>query len=241
MQLTCSYCGKVISGRYFIDNWGNNYCAEHKNTLPRCDYCGRLISEKLTGGGKAYSDGRKICGICIKTAVSKVDSGRKILQEIHDQLEGFGIVIRPFRPEFTLIDRSRLRQLDRTGREKQGYAVFNRKTVNGKITDFSLQVFILNGLPEVNFRSTCAHELMHIWFYSRGITDASAMMVEGSCNMASYLVLNGIKSPEAALLIRNLSEDKSRIYGKGFQKARSMVERKGIRGWLDHISSHRKF
>jgi hypothetical protein len=210
-------------------------------TVPRCDYCGRLLSERLTGGGKAYPDGRKICGLCLKTAVSDLKRGRRILREVHDQLEGFGVLIRPFQPGFSLIDRSRLRQLDRTGREKQGYAVFNRKTLNGEIREFSLEVYILDGLPETAFRSTCAHELMHIWFYSRGITDASPAMVEGSCNMAAWLMLSRMKTPEASYLMRSFSEDRSRVYGKGFRKARSLVDRKGIKGWLEHISGSRRF
>ena len=241
MQPNCAYCEKPISGRYFRDYWGNNYCADHLNTVPRCDYCGRLIAEKLTGGGRAYPDGRRICGICLKSAVRDRDKGKRILREVHDELEGFGIIIRPFKPDFALIDRSRLKQLDSTGREKQGFAVFNRKTVNGEIREFSLQVYILNGLPETSFRSTCAHELMHIWFYSRGITDASPVMIEGSCNMASYLMLSRMKTPEASYLMQSFSEDKSRIYGKGFQKARNLVDRKGLSGWLEHISKRRKF
>lgn len=208
---------------------------------PRCDYCGRLMSEHLTGGGRAYPDGRKICGICLKTAVSDSDRGRRILEEVHDQLEALGIVIRPFQPRFGLIDRSRLGQLDRTGREKQGSAVFNRSTVNGEIREFSLELYVLNGLPETAFRSACAHELMHIWFYSRGIADASPVMIEGSCNMAAWLMLSRMRTPQASYLMQSFSEDRSRIYGKGFRKARALVDRRGVKGWLEHISKSRRF
>ncbi len=241
MPLLCSYCARPISGRYLKDYWGNCYCAEHIRTVPRCDYCGRLISEKLTGGGRSYPDGRKICGLCLKTAVGTPDRGRKILAEVHDQLEDFGILLRPFKPEFALIDRSHLRQLDHTGRETQGYAVFRRKTVNGEIIEFNLELYILNGLPETAFRSSCAHELMHIWFYSRGITDASPAMVEGSCNMASWLILSRMKNPLASYLMQGLSEDRDRVYGKGFRKARTLVDSRGVKGWLEHISQKKRF
>ncbi|MBN2627341.1 MAG: protein DA1 [Spirochaetales bacterium] len=241
MPLLCDYCGQPLAGRFFRDFWGNSYCADHLKKAPVCSYCGRLIGEKTTGGGRAYADGRAICRLCYKSAVTDQTRGREILGEVHDRLEEMGILVRPFRPEFFLIDRSRLISLDRSGREKQGYAVFNRKTVNREITEFRLEIFILTGLPEIQFRTACAHELMHIWFYSRGITDASPALTEGSCNMAAYLILEDILTPESEYLRKSLNEDRDRIYGGGFRKARRLVEDRGIPGWLDHISKKRRF
>ena len=37
-----------------------------KDELPDCDNCGRLISERITDGGVALEDSRKICNICKK-------------------------------------------------------------------------------------------------------------------------------------------------------------------------------
>jgi len=238
MQLNCSYCGKQISGKYFIDYWGNSYCAPHLKTVPQCNYCGRLISNKTTKGGRTYSDGRRICGICHKTAVGEHTAGLKHLKKVHDLLEAEGIKIHPFKPEFALISRSKLKQLDNNSGEKQGFATFHRQLEGSKISSFRMQIFILNGLPEASFISTCAHELMHIWFYSHNITEHSPALREGSCNMASYLILRRQKTLEAEFLIKGLFESKDKIYGAGFRKVQKLADRRGIDGWLEYVRTH---
>jgi hypothetical protein len=237
--LICSHCRKPITGKYSADYWGNNYHREHIGKVPACDYCGRLISRTLTKGGKIYSDGKQICGICLSGAINDSDAGKKILQIVHDRLAVYGIEISPFKPEFFLIDRSRLQTLSR-GREKQGFAKFSRKTINGSVKSFSLQIYIVKGLPKISFISTAAHELMHIWFYSRNITDIQTSLEEGSCNYAAYLILNSIESPDAAFRIYQMKIDNSPVYGKGFHRIQKMVESKGLQYWLQYIQTHQK-
>lgn len=239
MKLICNYCGRAITGKYLLNHWGETYCAEHRGTVPICDYCGRFIGVKSSDRGKRYGDGRNICGICLPRTVTTITSGKKILQNIHDRLENRGIIIKPFKPDFFLIERSRLKQLDKGG-EKQGFATFRRQIFNGEIKSFNMEIFILNGLPEENFISTCAHELMHIWFYSHNITDPSPALIEGSCNMASFLMLSEEKTLRAEYVIKGLFADTSRTYGAGFRKIHNLVDKKGIPGWLEYISSHKR-
>jgi hypothetical protein len=240
MQPKCAYCEKPISGKYFKDYWGSSYCVQHLKTVPQCDYCGRLIGKNSTRGGRTYSDGRKICCICLRNAVSENNKGRQLLQKVHDSLELDGIKISPFKPEFMLISRSKLKHLDRGRGEKQGFAVFDRQMVGKRIQSFKMQIYILDGLPEGSFISTCAHELMHIWFYSHNITDISPALTEGSCNMASYLVLKRQKTLDAEFLIKGLFESKDKIYGSGFRKVQKLADRRGITSWLEYASTHKR-
>lgn len=238
-QPLCSYCSKPLSGRYFRDYWGNSYHAGHLKTVPSCDYCGRLISKNLTQGGKAYADGRKICGLCSATAVNDTAKGKEILQIIHDQLETAGIVISPFKPEFYLIDRLKLKNMSGNS-EKQGFARFERLSVGGKIESYKLRIYILKGLPESSFITAAAHELMHIWFYSQSITDLKPALEEGSCNYASYILLKKINSPEALYRIREMFADKNPVYGKGFRRIHKMVDSRGIMYWFNYIKTHKR-
>ena len=240
MPLKCVYCGKQITGRYFTDYWGNAYCAAHSNA-PQCHYCGRLIGKESSRGGKSYSDGRNICGVCLQTAVTDQKVGLELLNRVHDLLEMEGIEIKPFKPEFILLDRLKNRKISADTTERQGFAKYDRQvSPSGDVLEFDLQVFIITGLPEASFISTCAHELMHIWFYSRNITDTSPALTEGSCNMASYLVLKRINTPESALIIKNLFESKDRVYGGGFRKVHRLTDRKGIEGWLKYAKTHKR-
>lgn len=241
MGIKCSYCGKLITGKYFTDYRGMSFCAEHLRTVPQCDYCGRLIGRHSSRGGTTYADGRRICGICLTTAVTDNDRGFSLLNEVRNKLMLDGIEIKPFQPQFALINRSKLKELDHSGGEKQGFAVFKRETTReGTILNFKMQIFILNGLPENSFISTAAHELMHIWFYSHNITDITPMLAEGSCNMASYLVLRRQKTPDAEFLIKNMFNSKDKIYGTGFRRVQKLADRRGISGWLEYARTHRR-
>lgn len=241
IQLNCDYCGRVISGKYFTDYWGKNYCASHLKTLPQCDYCGRFFQRNTNRRNKFYTDGRTICETCQPTAVTQRETGLKLLHEVRDELALIGIKISPFNPDFALISRSKMKQIDRKQGERQGYAVFNRKvSQNDTVQSYRMQVLILEGLPEASFISTAAHELMHIWFFSHNITDITPLLAEGSCNMASYLVLKRQKTPEAGFLIKGLFEDKNKIYGIGFRKIHRLVDKIGITGWLQYAKSHKR-
>ena len=174
-----------------------------------------------------------------KTAVEKPEQGKRLLQLAHDQLEMLGIKISPFKPEFYLIDRSRLKSLANDS-EKQGFARYQRETINGQVKSFTLQIYILKGLPESSFLAACAHELMHIWFYSHNITDTSPALAEGSCNMASYLILRRQKSLEAEFIIKALFADKDKIYGAGFRRVQKLADRQGVAGWLKYAKTHKR-
>ncbi len=234
-NLQCSHCCNTIVGKYFKDYWGNIYHADHLNLVASCFYCGRLISERLTKGGHSYSDGSQICGLCLSTAVNDINKGKKLLHMVYKKLDSFGIKISPFKPDFYLIDRSRLKKITAT-KEKQGFARFEKTTKGKELKSFKMEIYILKGLPESSFISTVAHELMHIWIYSRNVTDLNPKIEEGSCNYASYLILNTIKTAESAYRINELLNDRSRIYGKGFKKIESMVHSKGITFWLKTLT-----
>ena len=103
-----------------------------------------------------------------------------------------------------------------------------------------MQIYILQGLPEMSFISTCAHELMHLWFYSHNLTDIKPLLLEGSCNMAAYLVLKRQLTPEAEFLIKGLFEDKDKIYGTGFRKVQKLASRLGTAGWLEYLKTHKR-
>jgi hypothetical protein len=54
----CLMCSNPMDGPYYRDYWGNVYCERHATEHPHCEYCHRLVSLKLTGGGLQYPDNR---------------------------------------------------------------------------------------------------------------------------------------------------------------------------------------
>jgi len=232
--LICSHCQTPISGKYMKDYWGNTYHSAHVGTTPQCRYCGRLVSERLTSGGKTYEDGRIICNICSKEAVNDEATALSLVLKVHDMLANMGITISPFKPKLFLIDRGRLKNLD-PNTETQGFAKFSSTTKGSKITKMKMEIYILKGLPQSSFLLTAAHELMHIWFYSRGIFKGKPKIIEGSCNYAGYLIMEKSNLIDRSYRIKELFDSRNPIYGGGFRKIHRMVESKGIQGWLKTI------
>ncbi|MFP4362797.1 MAG: protein DA1 [Spirochaetia bacterium] len=236
----CSLCGKVINGRYLADSWGNIYHDYHKKEKPQCDYCGRFLSKALTGGGTIYPDGRAICGTCIQTAVSEHNEGMNILIDVYNRLEDYGIGFSKFKPKLFLLNRSKLKSVSKDRNEKHGYAKLDRRIVNRKLEDFAISIYILKGMPYYYYFSTCAHELMHVWQYLNAPLDNSLALKEGSCQMASYLVLKDEKSEYAEYLIKKMMQAKDKVYGEGFRRVREYVKKNSVPRWLTYLKKERK-
>lgn len=228
----CTVCGKRIEGKYLKDFWGNAYHVGHLRSNPSCDYCGRIISQRSTGGGSTYEDGRHICSICKAEAVEEKERGLEILYEARDLLEKSGIVLKPFNPAFSVLDRKTLKKYTKSG-EEQGFTHARKKSDGaGNILELKIRVFVLHGLPYFAFLATAAHELMHAWIHLNGRNDAKKWLKEGSCNMAAYLVLREERSREAEYRIRQLRADRDKIYGRGFRKVLRFYQKRGKKAWL---------
>ena len=229
----CAVCGKAIEGKYLKDFWGNSSHVGHLRSNPSCDYCGRIISQRSTGGGSTYEDGRQICALCKEEAVEDKDTGLQILYEARDLLEKSGIVLKPFNPAFSILDRKTLKRYTKSG-EEQGFTHARKKSDGaGRILELKIRVFVLHGLPYFAFLTTAAHELMHAWIHLNGRNDAKKWLKEGSCNMAAYLVLRQKRDLKAEYQIRQMREQKDKVYGKGFRKVHRYVKSRGVKQWLE--------
>jgi hypothetical protein len=231
-QPVCALCGYPIEGRYLADYWGNAYHEGHTRTNPACRYCGRLIANRTTGGGTTYEDGRIICALCRKRAIDTRRRGLEVLYEARSRLEKHGIVIRPFDPAFKLLYSDTLKKYSSGGDEQGLTHVTKRTGPDGSIKELSIRVFVLSGLPYEDFLAAAAHELMHVWLRLNGRDDAKRWFVEGSCNMAAFLVLREERSREAEYRIRQMRGDRDKVYGRGFRKVLRFYQKRGKKEWL---------
>jgi len=238
-QPTCAICGYRIEGRYIVDYWGNAYHEGHTRTNPTCQYCGRLIATRTTGGGTTYEDGRIICSLCRKRAIDTRRRGIEVLYEARRRLENYGLKIRPFDPAFKLLYSDTLKKYSSGGDEQGLTHVKKRSASDGTVKELSIRVFVLSGLPYEDFLAACAHELMHVWLRLNGRDDAKRWFVEGSCNMAAYLVLREERSREAEYRIRQMRADRDKIYGRGFRKVLRFYRRRGRKAWLEAVRKRR--
>ncbi len=229
----CRICGRAISGEYLKDYWGNYYCISHRGELDECDYCGRFISKRSTGGGTTYRDGRHVCGYCLQNAVSDKEHGRRILEEVAGHLKRFGIEISFKGITLYMVDKPTLVRIAKSPNGNHtGFVKYEGEGFLGITTKQKFDIYILEGMPLMDFIQSAAHELMHVWQYSNKILDNDAAWCEGSCNYAAFLVLGLFNDDHAGYLRDNMEKSPDPIYGEGFRRVKRLAEQKGNQGWL---------
>lgn len=239
----CDLCGGIISGSYIKDYWGNNYHSEHKDDS-KCEFCDRYISEKITGGGKRYSDGNIICNLCYKNSVQETAKAKRILNEINSKLKKHLIFIDISELPIELVNQNELNKLSDHKdflSKPRGFSVNKTRILNGLVKDKKLSIKILRGMEITNFYLTVAHELMHIWQYQNRKKEADLAFNEGSCNYAAYLILKDIKNEMSEKLIQDLNNNPNEFYGEGFRRVKNLVDKKGFDYWLERLKNYGDF
>jgi len=238
----CVHCGGIIRGEYYIDSWGNAFHKWHDKEYETCDFCGRLMSPMLTGGGETRSDGRHVCKLCAAEALTDIAQARQLFRDVCDTLALFGIDIDPDDVDLELLSAEDLAH--KNGQhvgDAFGLAVHQYNSILGFTYTRNMTVYMLQGLPRWYFLSTVAHELMHCWLYGHGEMRGDPPMVEGSCNYASFLTLSRYSAPEARAQIENLERNPDSVYGDGYRRTAAFVAERGVPGWLDYLKEHRYF
>lgn len=233
----CAVCGAVIQGEYLLDYWGNACHLSHRDEIPPCEYCGRFISPGTSGGGERYRDGRHVCNVCKKSAVTKRDEANAILGEVARHMERFGMTVNVGELDLHLVDLDEMREKSGKGSHRlTGYTDFaETRSLLGVPLERRIDVYVLRGMPRIEVISMLAHELCHVWQFRAGRLKNDLAFCEGSCNYASFLVLRNYRSREAEYATGNLIEDRNPVYGEGLRRVRRLAEAEGISVWLERL------
>jgi len=236
VALRCSVCGEIITGEYLIDHWGNKYHAYHQQEIESCSFCGRLLSDPKTGGGRQFDTDHYICNTCNRDAVVDEATGRRLLDQARALLEKSGIVINQEQIEFELVSRLELtEQVGRSNTDHFGLIHYEKTTTWTLLTEREFTIYLIEGQPSRHFMSVAAHELMHVWLYLNAPDNGDPALVEGSCNYAAFLVLQQLQDEMAGYVIEQLQSDPDPIYGEGFRRVKKLVDNRGVGFWLQHL------
>jgi hypothetical protein len=234
----CSLCDGIIQGEYMFDFWGNAYHLEHRGEIPACEYCGRFIAPQTTGGGVRYSDGRHICNICRKSAVTARNEAMLVLAEVARHMRGFGMDVNIGEVDVHIVGLQEMQKKSGKGSYRlTGFTDFEEnKSLFGVTASRRIDIYLLYGMPRIDVVSTMAHELAHVWQFMAGQLNNDTAFSEGSCNYASFLVLLEYHNDEAApYVIANLQNDNNGVYGEGFRRVKRFAESEGIDEWLERL------
>jgi LIM domain len=243
VALRCALCDAMIKGEYVQDFWGNSYCKDHEKDAPVCDSCGRFISERITGGGVRYDDGRYICNICRPKSVTDVDEILELVRDVAEQMHTFGMDVDYKGIKIHLIGREKMQKL--SGHHSDGLRGFTDYREDFRLFNHvhnrKMDMYLLYGMPRMEIISTIAHELAHVWQFNHGRFRNERSWSEGSCNYAAYLVLANYPGRESSFFRIGLTRDDDDVYGEGFRRVKTLAENDGTGSWLRYLSRERDF
>ncbi len=238
----CAVCNQPLSGYYKEDIYHNKYHSYHRNEMPICDCCNRIICDQITHGGKKYPDGRNICNICYASAIFDQGEIEKLLEKVAGRLTGAGIKFNLRNIKIIGVDRNVLKSKAKNyTNAMQGYC--NSETLTKYIDDkfvnrtFTHVIYVLSGIPSLAIESTIAHELMHSWIFENTKNNLPDKICEGSCNYAVYLYLKSLNSNSVMDIIKLMEVDPDPVYGKGFLEIRERFENKPVNDFLSFLKN----
>ena len=231
--LKCMVCKRVVgSGESFlIDPWGGVVSAKHLSETRTCGSCSRKFVRREAKPEQFYADGRVSCGPCFSNKISKLERLKEVEVRVWNDLLEVGFEKPRNKVVLELVDQNTLIREASTIQVAPSHAltVSKYKMVSkGNQTEVSVdhRILILNGLPYEKCKLALAHEHAHVWLNERFI-DASPPVIEGFCNLASLTVLQKEKSKLSSILLENMNNSTSPVYGAGYRKMRQRLDQVG--------------
>lgn len=230
IEKTCSVCGDPLNGRFLVDVYGNEYHPEHRKSHHHCDSCGRIISDRTTGGGVLLADGRAICNVCHRYAVRDTTTLTGLLHRTAGILAGIGIEIPVGNIQVALIDRNQLRALYRGGyaQHVRGLCVSEFKRVkNVQYPAHRHTIYILSGMSILDTEMAIAHELTHAYINERPALRQKLQrqgIEEGMCQFVSFIYLSRGNTEEILARLKGIAHNRDSVYGGGFRKVHNMFK-----------------
>ncbi len=219
----CCLCKKALVGQVVQDAWGNSAHLAHGISF--CGTCDRILSRYSSAGAFQYSDGRLICGLCKKIAVTDGVSANRSRRKIVDLLESVGFKGIPKNVKIVLTHAEAL-SAHSNKKNTAGLTLTQVHFHNYKRIGATHQIGILSGLPKPEFEATLAHELLHVWQQENGIK-LSPLYCEGLCELGSFLIYSKDSSPLGKHLLEKLMKNKDLIYGNGFRLFHKKIQNLG--------------
>lgn len=240
----CAVCSKPLVGHYIVDVHNMKYHKEHKNDLPTCSNCNRLISSITTNGGVELEDKRSLCTSCFQSRIKSKNEYETLLSKTIYNLSLLGLKFNSSTILVEPVNKRRLAEVSQNsvnsntkGFCQSSYKYREKNGIREKFDEVH-KIYILDRLPEQSTESILAHELMHVWMHQNDINNLPSNIVEGSCNFISYLYMKDRfdnPSKEVLLLLEN---DRDKIYGDGFREIKRRFGSKTLNDLLRFLMNY---
>lgn len=230
----CSICLQPLNDNFLIDTWGNKFHTKHKHNGIFCNSCSRIISQGITKGGYKYDDGRYLCSLCQLSAIKSDSMVQNSYQSVIKQIHSIGIKNISSNISIKLIN------LIELNNKKGGKSHKNLKGVTNTYYDEAnkkyYEIFILFGLPEIEFESVLAHELFHVWLYENP-NSLSTDFIEAFCNLGSAMIYKNNNTHFSQIHLQAMEDETDSIYGINYQILKNRLNKYGWKELLKHLTN----
>ena len=234
-SITCIVCKQPIVGEYTIDSWGN---AAHKNHNSKktefCNSCFRIIEESPIFKSKTLLDGRKLCFQCSLTKVENLTVAQKSFRDIKEIYSKFNLLNIPDTVKLQLVSLTEMKRIAKTTSNFTRGLTATQYTALLNQRKFSHNIYVLIGLPKLEFDAVLAHEMLHVFLTENNITLPYHKM-EGFCNLGSYLIYARDKSKHGQVMLAHMEKNPDHAYGVTFREMKSILLKFGWRELIQKI------
>ena len=220
----CTICLSPLNNKYLVDAWNNTFHTHHEKEGVFCHSCSRIISKGITQGGFLYSDGRHVCSLCQATVVEDDSTIQKSYKSVIMQLKQAGIKQIPNDIPIILINLIELNK--KVGNKTHGNLKGFTQSNNHNYLNNTFKIFILFGLPQIEFEATLAHELLHVWIEKNNF-HSKLKIIEGFCNLGSMLIYDNDNTHFSKIHLNAMENDPNPIYGEGYRQVKSKYDKLG--------------
>lgn len=202
-----------------MDWAGNQVCSTCYGIVSRCVSCGQFCNHQA----KIIDGDKMLCHHCQRYYMRKKDARWMInyINSIYEN-EGLGRI-----GNWRLKGANAATLMSMTGNP------YTRGVAQRRGDYYT--IFVYRHLSRTAFAEVLAHEMLHIWQYERDIY-AEDILMEGFCNLGSFIVLNKIGTPRAFNFMKTMNADTDPIYGEGFRIMRDIYREQGWEGVIRKLT-----
>jgi len=228
----CTICLEPLKETFSIDAWNNPFHTYHEKEGVFCHSCSRIISEGITQGGFLYSDGRHVCKLCQVSVVEEDSIINISYKSVLKQIETVGFNHIPTNIPIRLINLIELNE--NFGNKLHGNLKGFTQVQIENNSKKSYEIFLLFGLPQIEFEAVLAHELLHIWLHENNL-NLNQNIVEGFCNLGTALIYQNDNTYFSNIHLKAMENDTDLIYGEGYRKMKSISAKLGWEKLLSNL------
>jgi len=227
---TCRECGIDVSDSWVETSAGMVFCPEH-GRMPFCQTC----SMPCVSTRYQHPIGQPLCDACGTTVIKDREQVRKAVPGIKQQLTRMSITLPvPVRVELKTKEEVLRKLPSHAGGITLGLTAISIGPAGQRSV---LDIWIIAGLPYLEFGATLAHEAGHAWAAQAGFPPLEPGLEEGWAELVAYGWLKQQGTDLAELLRERRRTRMDPVYGDGFRLVLRAAEQHGVNAVMTSLKT----